>query len=154
VTITGKSFAKVSAVKFGSFNAASFKVNSATSITAVSPPEPAGLADIRVTTPGGTSPATSTDHFEFLPTVTAVVPNSGPTSGGTHITVQGTGFSTVPKATVFKFGSSKATSVTCTSSTECTAVTPAHAAEVVDVTATVSRVTSTKNPPFDRFTYQ
>ena len=63
-----------------------------------------------------------------VPTVSGVSPNSGPKSGGTHITVTGTGF--LAGATVVigqgngaGTGAIAATNVTVVSSTEITAVT-------------------------------
>ena len=64
------------------------------------------------------------------PTVSSVSPNSGPTAGGTAVTINGTDF--VSGATV-KFGATAATGVTFVSSTTITATTPAHAAGDVDV---------------------
>ena len=54
VTITGTALPNASVVKFGTTNATSFTVNSATSITATAPAGSAGTVDITVTTPGGT----------------------------------------------------------------------------------------------------
>jgi hypothetical protein len=65
VTITGTNFTGAKAVRFGSSNATSFTVDSATSITAVSPAEAAGIVDVTVTTPGGTSDISSHDRFDF-----------------------------------------------------------------------------------------
>jgi hypothetical protein len=67
VTLTGTGFAGASAVKFGTTNAASFTVNSATSITAVSPKVKGGggTVDVTVTTPAGTSPTSAADQFTF-----------------------------------------------------------------------------------------
>jgi hypothetical protein len=66
VTITGTNFAGVTAVKFGSANAASFKVNSEASITAVSP---SGVkkttVDVTVTTASGTSAIVPRDGFKY-----------------------------------------------------------------------------------------
>jgi alpha-tubulin suppressor-like RCC1 family protein len=142
VTITGVEFTGTTAVRFGVVEAASFTVNSATSITAVSPAEVAGTVDVRVSTPEGTSPTSTKDKFKFTPTVTGVSPNTGPTAGGTTVTVTGTGFALGTKATIFKFEKTNGTSVNCTSTTECTVVSPAHAAGKVHVTATVNKVTS------------
>jgi hypothetical protein len=67
VTITGPSgtdFTETSAVKFGSIAAASFSVNSATSITAVAP-EGVGVVDVAVTTPSGTSPPNAGAEFNY-----------------------------------------------------------------------------------------
>jgi hypothetical protein len=152
VTITGVEFTGATSVKFGSIAATSFTVNSATSITAVSPGELAGTVDVRVTTPEGTSPVSSKDKFRFTPTVTGVSPNSGSTAGGTTVTVTGTGFLLGTTATIFKFGATAGTSVNCTSTTECTVVAPAHAAGKVAVKATVDKVSS-PNAAADQFTY-
>jgi hypothetical protein len=55
VTIIGTNFTGATAVKFGSANAASFTVNSAASITAVSPPGTLGAVSVTVTASGGTA---------------------------------------------------------------------------------------------------
>jgi hypothetical protein len=153
LTITGTNLTGAMAVKFGSTNATSFTVKSATSITAVSPAEAAGTVDVTVTTPRGTSAVSSSDHFKFTPTVTRLSPKTGSKAGGTSVTVSGTGFALGKTATVFKFGSQKATSVNCTSTTRCTVVSPAHAVGKVDVKATVNKASSAKNVPADQFTY-
>ncbi len=154
VTITGSNFAEASGAFFGSLKAASFTVNSPTSITAVSPEEPVGKVDITVRTPmGGLSLRTSHDLYEFKPPITALSPNTGSSAGGTSVTVTGTGFGLGSTATVFKFGSTPATSVNCASSTECTLLTPAHTAGTVTVKATVNKVTSQVTKA-DHFTYE
>jgi hypothetical protein len=153
VTITGTNFSGVTAVKFGATAASSFIVNSATSITTIAPAVPAGKVDVTVTTPNGTSALSSKDHFSFTPTVTGVGPNAGSTAGGTKVTITGTGFALGSTATSFLFGTTKATSVNCTTTTECTVISPAHSAGKVDVKATVNKVASPKNSPADQFTY-
>jgi alpha-tubulin suppressor-like RCC1 family protein len=154
VTITGTDFTGATAVKFGSTSAASFTVNSATSISAVSPAEPVGPVDVTVTNTWGTSPESSADRFTFTPTVTGVNPTSGPAAGGTSVTVTGSGFALGTTATKFKFGTRTGTSVNCTSSTTCTVVAPAHIVGTVDVQATVNSLSSPKNSPADHFTYE
>ena len=154
VVLTGTNFTKATAVTFGTTSATSFVVNSSTTITAVSPPESAGKVDVRVTTPSGTTPITTKDHFIYSPTVTGLSPSSGSHTGGTSVTVTGTGFTIGPTATVFKFGMTKAASVNCTSTTSCIVVAPAHGAGAVDVKATVNKVASVKNAPADTFTYE
>jgi alpha-tubulin suppressor-like RCC1 family protein len=66
VTITGINFTGATAVKFGTSEAASFTVNSNTSITAVSPPG-SGNVDVAVTTPEGTSYTSPRDVFRYGP---------------------------------------------------------------------------------------
>ena len=60
-------------------------------ITAVSPPEGAGTVDITVTTPDGTSATSAADQYNYenAPVVTSVSPSSGPTAGGTAVTITG-----------------------------------------------------------------
>jgi IPT/TIG domain len=65
VTITGTDFIGVTAVKFGSINAAKVTVNSGTSMTAVSPRAMPGKVDVTVTTPSGTSAVSKKDRFTF-----------------------------------------------------------------------------------------
>lgn len=65
VTISGINFIGVTAVRFGA-TAASFTVNSATSITATSPAGSAGTVDVTVTTTAGTSTTVSLDRFTYV----------------------------------------------------------------------------------------
>jgi alpha-tubulin suppressor-like RCC1 family protein len=75
VTITGTAFEEVLAVKFGSANATSFKVNSEGSIMATSPPG-SGTVDVTVTTPAGTSAPSSADEYSYVH-VAGVEPDFG-----------------------------------------------------------------------------
>jgi hypothetical protein len=88
-----------------------------------------------------------------LPALAMVAPSSGPTAGGTTVTVTGTGL--VPGATSIVFGNRPAAMVTCTSSTECTAVSPAGplAGATVDVSVSVAGIASPRSRG-DRFTYR
>ena len=150
VTITGTGFLGASAVNFGSTSALSYTVNSSTQITATSPPG-SGTVDITVTTPQGTSTTSSADEFtyETTPTVTNVSPNFGPTTGGTTVTITGTGFL---GASAVKFGSTNATSFTVNSSTQITATSPSGSG-TVDITVTTPQGTSTTSSA-DQFTYE
>lgn len=67
------------------------------------------------------------------PTVTSITPDSGPVDGGTSVTITGTAFAAGATITL---GGSPATGVTVVDSTTMTAVTPPHAAGVVDVLVT------------------
>ena len=64
VTLTGTNLAGATAVSFGG-TPASFSVNSATSIAAVSPAHAAGSVDVTATTPGGTSATGAADRFTY-----------------------------------------------------------------------------------------
>src|SRR5439155_10522794 len=142
------------AVDFGATPAASFTVNTPTQITAVSPAESAGTVDIRVTAVGGTSATGAGDQFTFVapPAVTSVSPTSGPTAGGTTVTITGTGFT---GATSVKFGSTDAASFTNDVNTPdqvITAVSPAELAGTVDITVTTPFGTSATSAS-DEFTF-
>jgi hypothetical protein len=156
VTITGTGFTAVKAVQFGTVASAGFQVVSPTSIVALSPAETTGSVDVTVTTSSDTSAATSKAKFEFeSPTVTSVSPRSGPTTGASTITVSGSGFA-LGAGTLFKFGKAAGTSADCSSTTMCTVLAPAaikNKAGVVDVRATSTGKTSTKNPADDQYTY-
>jgi hypothetical protein len=109
VTIYGTNLNDATAVTFGSTAATSFNINPDGSITAVAPAEPVGTVDITVTNPYGTSATSSADQFTYVsgsPTVTAVTPVSGPTGGGTTVTITGTNLA---GATQVNFGSTPAT---------------------------------------------
>jgi hypothetical protein len=137
VTLTGTSFAAGTTVTIGGTAATSVVVASATSITAVTPAGTAGARDVRVTLSGGQS-ATLTGGFAYVaptPTLTAVSPASGPTAGGTALTLTGTNFAAGATVTV---GGIAATSVVVSSSTRITAVTPAGTAGARDVRVTLS----------------
>src|SRR5262245_51300748 len=82
------------------------------------------------------------------PTVTNVNPNTGPTSGGTSVTITGTNFS---GATAVSFGGNAAASFTVNSATQITATSPAGMG-TVDVTVTNENGTSATSSG-DRFNY-
>jgi len=137
VTVTGTSFSGASEVKFGSANAAHFTVESATQITAVSPPG-TGTVDVTVVNSGLSSPTSSADQFDYAPTVAGVVPAYGPAAGSTSVTITGTDFNEV---TGVKFGASNATQYKVTSESTITAVTPPGSG-VVDVSVQTAGGTS------------
>ena len=94
-----------------------------TALVAAAPPGAPGPVDITVTTPQGTSATSLFDaYFYGPPTVTGLAPAAGGTSGGTAVTITGTGFSLGSKVS---FGLQKALSVTVNSATSITAISPA-----------------------------
>jgi hypothetical protein len=149
VTITGTGFTGATAVQFGTTPAGSFTVNGATTITATSPAG-SGIVDITVTGPGGTSAASSADHFSYIPipAVTAVSPNIGATFGGTAVTIRGTGFT---GASAVTFGRMAATSFNFGTDAQLTAVVPPGTG-TVDVTVTTPGGTSATSAA-DHFSY-
>jgi hypothetical protein len=78
VTITGTNFTGATAVSFNSIPAASFTVVSDTKITAVTPDPAAGIVNVTVTTPFGTSAINAADHFTFTVAASSIpVPTTG-----------------------------------------------------------------------------
>jgi alpha-tubulin suppressor-like RCC1 family protein len=150
VTISGGDLSGATKVTFGANEATSFTVESSTSITATAPPG-SGTVDVVVTTPAGISATGPADRYTYQlpPTVTKLLPKSGPTTGGTSVVITGTGFTA---ASAVSFGALGATAYTVNSSTSITAVAPAQAAGTFDVrvsnTAGQSAISSA-----DRFKY-
>lgn len=96
VTITGSGFTGASSVYFG-IDAATFTVNSDTSITATSPAADPGAAGVTVTTAAGTSALSTASLFNYtLPVAARLVVTKVSTfvvAGATRaITITGTGF--------------------------------------------------------------
>jgi hypothetical protein len=78
------------------------------------------------------------------PAVTSITPTSGPTAGGTAVTIHGSGFLAGAKVTI----GSQATSVNVVSETEITAKTAASAAGADEVVVNDERGTSTGGPHY------
>ena len=152
VKITGANFVGVTAVKFGSAEATSFKVLSDTSIEAESPAG-TGTVDVTVESPGGTSAAGEADQFSYSalppPTVTGLAPAAGLPGGGSEVTIIGADFAGV---TAVAFGATPATSFEVLSETEIEAISPAGTG-TVDVIVTTPGGTSATGPS-DKFTYE
>ena len=121
VTITGSGFTGATAVDFGTAPATSFSVVSDTTITAASPAGTAGTVNVNVTTPAGTSANSSGSLFAYGVAVSRLSPTAGPLTGGTSVTITGSGFTGV---TAVDFGTTPATSFTVVSTTLITATSP------------------------------
>jgi hypothetical protein len=156
VTITGTNFQAATAVKFGATGSPSFTVDSSTSITATAPSSVTpGAVNVTVVTTSGTSAISTADHFVNLavPTITGITPLAGPVSGGTSVTITGSGF-TRPSAV--SFGGVPAKSVTVVSATEITAVAPGQTTPApfgATVNVTTPGGTAGNGSVGDTFTY-
>ena len=172
ITILGTGFVVGARVVIGQGDGAGTGAIAATDVTDVSSTEitavtgggaKVGTFSLFVTTSAGTSAGNSGSDFDyfngpFVPTVSGVSPKTGPTSGGTHITVTGTGFLAGAKVVIGQghgagTGAIAATDVTVVSSTEITAVTGGGAkAELCNLYVTTSGGTSAGNSE-DHFIY-
>lgn len=144
ITITGNNFfagpTVAPHVQFGATDATSVVVVDAHTVTCVAPPAPLGSVNVTVTNPDN-QPAVSVGGFTYVdptppaPALLSVTPSSGPVSGGTPVTLTGTGFSSPATVT---FNGAPASSVVVVSSTTMTCVTPPHASGAVAVTVTIA----------------
>jgi hypothetical protein len=152
VTITGSGFITgATTVEIGGVAASSVQVISDTELTAVAPANALGAAEVVVADANGAStggPAftyVTTSPPSQAPTVTSISPESGPSEGGTTVTIIGSGFT--PSTTV-EIGGLAASFVEVLSETELTAVTPPHLEGAVEVVVADSNGTSTGGPKF------
>lgn len=153
VEIMGTGFSTATTVQFGStvLTSNDFTINSDTSITLTSPPGSAGVVDITVTNPGGTSAITSNDQFTYIspPSIDGVSPNSGYTNVNTLVTISGSNFT---GATQVYFGTTAANSFSVDDDSSISATSPFGSAGVVDITVVTPGGTSTISSA-DQFTY-
>lgn len=156
VTINGYNFSTVGTqVRFGNALASNVSCVNMFQCVATSPSGAAGITDVTVNVYGQVSAANANSKFTYTPpapVVTGVSPNSGLTDGGTEVSISGANFSTTPGETAFNFGANAAANVSCSSSTTCTATSPAGSAGIVNVVATVNGQSSTVSSA-DQFTY-
>jgi hypothetical protein len=97
VDIFGTNLSGTTAVKFGTKAALSFTQISGTHVQAVSP-SGSGVVGVTITTPGGTS-APVNYFYVNPPTKSSVSPSSGPTAGGTSVTITGNNLSNASSVT-------------------------------------------------------
>jgi hypothetical protein len=145
VTITGAGMASATAVRFGDTTATftPLTADGVTKLVATAPAHAAGVVDVAVTNPTGTSIASAASKFTYVPAAPAVStlsPNGVSTIGGTAVTLRGTDLTGV---TGVKVGLSTV-AATAVSATSLTFVAPAHAAGSVAVTVTNLYGTSTQ----------
>jgi hypothetical protein len=152
VMIYGSSLGGATAVYFGT-TPATIQSDSDTAIGVLAPAHAAGVVDVTVVTPGGTSGLTPADQFTYidastLPTVTNVSPNSGSVAGGYQVTITGTNLGA---AYAVHFGFVQGT-ILSDDGTTMIVTAPGSPPGTVDVTVTTPVGTSQPNPA-DQFTY-
>lgn len=132
ITISGTGLSTATSVAFGPNNVVPTVVSDSL-ISVVVPAGTAGSVGVTVTTAGGSNNGLSYTYVTS-PTVGAVTPDAGPTSGGTAVTIPGTGLTTTQSVTV---GGATAP-FTVISDTELSAVTPPGTAGAADVVVTTT----------------
>ncbi|WP_174520785.1 beta strand repeat-containing protein, partial [Sphingomonas soli] len=101
---------------------------------------------------GASNTPSSTANIVMVPTVTGISPSTGPSTGGTPVTITGTNFSGTSGAGGVKFGTVNASSYTVISRTQINATSPANSAGIHDVRVTNGSQTSAISAD-DKFTY-
>ena len=165
LTITGTGFSNPSTVVVGqgsgttrAVRASNVDVVSSTEITATTAESSmAGTFSLYVSTSGGTSAASAGSNFTYAPTVTSVLANPGPSSGGTSMTIIGTGFQSPATVLIGQgngtVGAIAATNVNVISDTEIRATTGGGAtAGTYSVFVTTQGITTAANSAA-HFTY-
>ncbi len=149
VTILGTGFTPSSSVTFGDA-VASVTYLSAEALAVVSPPG-AGLVDVVVHNSGRDSATSDADQFFYgaPPAVTGLSVDHGSASGGTSVTISGSGFTS---ATAVGFGGLPAASFSVVSDTEITAVAPAAPVGVSEVQV-VTPAGGSATTSSDQFTF-
>lgn len=145
VTIRGTNFTGATAVTIGGVAASNIEVVDDTMIKVTVPAGSGTGKSVIVTTPGGSNAANTLFSYGADLALTSVAPQTGPTVGGTVLTLTGTGFTSVTGVTV---GGVAATDVVVVNDTTITATAPAHAAGLVPVAVTNGADTSSKANAF------
>lgn len=150
VTIVGTGFTPASTVTFGGVPATEVTYESPDALTAVSP-SGSGLVDVVVRAAGGGSGTSDADEFYYgsPPIVTGLNVTQGPATGGTVVTVHGTGFT---GATIVGFGGIPASALDVESDTELQVTTPAEQPGTVDFVVDTPAGGSTVSSA-DQFTF-
>ncbi|MBI3073268.1 MAG: IPT/TIG domain-containing protein [Deltaproteobacteria bacterium] len=139
VTIVGKNFLAGASVTFGGTPAVVMSVSpDLTTIVVTTPARgSAGFVNVTVTNPapdGRSGTKTNAYEYYLAPVVTTVTPNSGPTAGGTRVTLAGQRFTGVSEV---RFDGVLGTSLAFVSDTQVDVTTPAHVKGAVDVALTI-----------------
>ncbi len=131
ITISGTGLSTANTVHFGSVSVTPAVVNDNLISVVVPTGAAAGPVSVTVTTAGGTNNGLTYTYIDG-PTIGTPLPAAGPASGGTPVTIPGTGLTTAESVT---FGGNPAP-FTVISDAEITAVTPPGAAGAVDIVVT------------------
>ena len=144
-TIDGTNLAGATAVTFGGV-AAAIQTNTDTQIDVTIPAGTPGSVDVVVATPGGSDTLPSGYSYLDPPTITSIIPSSGPLAGGQNVTING---ANLTAATLVTFGDNPAV-ISSNTFNQILAITPPGTVGPVDVMVTTSLGTDTA---VDGYTY-
>jgi len=148
--VNGRGFMRLAKVWFGSAPSPAVIYVSPSLLVAAVPPGH-GAVHVIVVTAGGRTPATSADSLDYapVPVITGVSPASGPVTGGTQVTITGSGLAGTEFVTV---GSTVVTDFRVKSGSDVTLTVPAGPLGTVDI-GVVTDVGTSAPAPADRFSY-
>ena len=101
IEITGSGFIEGTRVFFGGIESPEVFIQGFTQLTAISPPHPRGIVDVRVERPSGQF-AELKDAFTYESEISidALEPSFGPLAGGSAVTLYGSGFTATTQVLV------------------------------------------------------
>lgn len=149
VTLHGTDLDAATQVSFGGVAATNVSVINGNEVTAITPAHAAGVVDVSLMTPHGSSTLSHGFTYGVAPSITSISPALGPLSGGAQVTINGSGFLST---TAVKFGTIPAQSYTINSNTSITAAAPSETAGIVDINVTTPFGTSPSTPA-NQYTY-
>lgn len=130
ITVTGSGFYTGTTVDINGTPCTNVSITNSTSLTCTTPAGAAGVATVLITNADGQTGSNAAYTYQAAPTATLISPTIGATTGGTLVTITGTGFVSGATVTV---GGNTCSGVTVSSATSLTCTTSSHAAGVVDV---------------------
>ena len=138
ITITGTRLTGTNSVKFGTTAASavsgsSISVISSTQVRVTTPAGSAGAKNIYLTARSGSTTRTNGFFYVAAPAITSFAPTSGPSGGGTTVTITG---ANLANASAVRFGSTAGT-VTANTATSITVRSPAGAVSSAGVALSV-----------------
>jgi hypothetical protein len=150
IEVVGTGFTPSATVRFGSAPSPAVTYVSP-NLLDVTVPRGEGTVRVLVATGGGTARPSSGDQLSYIayPAISGISPQSGPSAGGTRVTVHGLGLT---GAQLVRVGYSPATNLKVEPNGDLVITVPPGKKGTVDVTVTTPLGTSTP-APHDRFTY-
>jgi hypothetical protein len=141
VIVTGTNLTGTTGITFDGVAATAVTVVNDTTVTALTPANSAGLVDVILTNPDGSSTLPNAyTYIALAPTATSLTPTSGTTLGGTTVVITGTSLVGTSSVT---FDGVEATNVTVIDEQTVSVSTPAHIPALVDVAITTPEGTGT-----------
>jgi hypothetical protein len=143
VVITGTNLSATTSVTFGG-TVAAITGTTATSVTVTTPAHAAGLADVVVTSPGGSVTSSGAYTYIAAPTITGLTPINGPLTAGTIETITGTALLTTSSVTI----DGNAATLGAITDTQVVVTLPAGTAGAKTVVLTATGGSVTRNAAF------